>query len=87
MRQPSPNARLLTWLTFGAVALWCLLLALGSFLGLDNKTPSYDWRRMAVMLGSSGFFLGLWLLAMGMRARRIRREEQAEEAANRPSNE
>lgn len=80
--QPPKDSRRLTWITFGVIAAWGGLLALGSFLGLDNKTPSFDWRRGGVMLACSGFFLLMWLLAMGGRAKRLRRKESESEVLN-----
>ncbi|MEQ8209312.1 MAG: hypothetical protein RH917_05720 [Lacipirellulaceae bacterium] len=79
---PPGDSRLLTWITFGIIAGWGGLLALGSFLGLDNKTPSFDWRRGGVMLFCSGFFLVMWLLAMGARSRKLRNQQQKSEVSN-----
>ena len=61
------------WMLLGvivAVAAWGGFLALGSYLGIDRQTLSRDVRRLVIMASSSGIFLGGWLLALWLRARR-----------------
>ncbi|MBX3426137.1 MAG: hypothetical protein KF688_10695 [Pirellulales bacterium] len=69
MDDVAQRRRLLT-LTIGAVAVWGAVLALGSYLGIDSQTPDRDVRRLAVMAGCSGLFVGAWLLALWLRSRR-----------------
>ena len=58
------------WATVAAVAIWGGLLAVGSYLGLDEQTPSRDPRRFLVMAGCTGCFLALWLGALVLGKRR-----------------
>lgn len=58
------------WLLVAAVAVWGGLLALGSYLGIDQQTPSRDIRRFAVMAGSTGIFLAVWVGAILLGKRR-----------------
>ncbi len=64
------NRRMLLWLVAGGLAVWGLLLGLGSFLGLDPGTPDFDIRRFAIITGCVGAFLAFWLGAMWLRGRR-----------------
>jgi hypothetical protein len=53
-----------------AVAVWGLLLALGAYLEPGADQPRHDSRKFWVVLGCVGGFLGLWALALWLRARR-----------------
>ncbi len=57
------------WGLVAAVAIWGGLLATGSYLGIDEQTPSRDFRRFLVMAGSTGLFLALWIGAIFLRRR------------------
>ncbi|MAT69202.1 MAG: hypothetical protein CMJ58_06715 [Planctomycetaceae bacterium] len=70
----SQQRRRLLIVTIAAVSLWGLLLAFGSYLGIDRQTPSRDAWRFAIMAACSGAFVGGWLLALWVRARRQRRK-------------
>ncbi len=70
MKYEPTNRRLLLWLIVAAVAAWGALLALGAYLGLDPQTPDRDFRRLWVVAGTTGGFLGLWLGALFFRRRR-----------------
>lgn len=50
---------------FGLLILWSLLLSAGSLLFAD----SVDWRKPLIVLGTMGFFLGTWWLAIQSRRR------------------
>jgi len=65
--------RRMLWGLVAAVAIWGLLLAIGSYLGIDEQTPSRDIRRFLVMAGASGLFLTLWVGALFLGKRRLGR--------------
>jgi membrane protein DedA with SNARE-associated domain len=65
-----PSNRGLLWLIVAALAAWCVLLALGAYLGLDPGTPDHDLRRMGVALLAIGGFIGVWMAALWVRGRR-----------------
>lgn len=73
MPDDDAHRRQLLRLTITAVAAWGLLLAIGSYLGIDRQTPSRDVGRFLIMAGCSGAFVGGWLLALWARNRRQRR--------------
>ncbi len=50
---------------FGLLILWSLLLSAGSLL----FAASVDWRKPLIVLGTMGFFLGTWWLAIQSRRR------------------
>ncbi len=50
---------------FGLLILWSLLLSAGSLLFAN----SVDWRKPLIVLGTMGFFLGTWWLAIQSRRR------------------
>jgi hypothetical protein len=68
-REPT-NRRLLLWCVVGALAVWGLLLGVGSYLGLDPGTPDRDVRRLAFVGGSVAAFLAIWLLLLWRRGPR-----------------
>jgi membrane protein DedA with SNARE-associated domain len=68
-REPT-NRRLLLWSVAGALAVWGLLLGVGSYLGLDPGTPDRDVRRLAFVGGSVAVFLAIWLLLLWRRGPR-----------------
>jgi membrane protein DedA with SNARE-associated domain len=70
MDSESDRRRLLLWSIVGALAVWGLLLGLGSYLGLDPETPDRDVRRMAFVGGSVAIFLAVWLGLLWLRGRR-----------------
>lgn len=54
----------------GALAAWGILLAVGSFLGIDRQTPDRDFRRLLVVAATTGGFLLFWLAALRFGKRR-----------------
>jgi hypothetical protein len=68
-REPT-NRRVLMWSIVAALALWGLLLGVGSYLGLDPGTPDRDVRRLAFVGGSIAVFLLVWLGLLWQRGRR-----------------
>jgi hypothetical protein len=68
-REPT-NRRVLMWSIVGALALWGLLLGVGSYLGLDPGTPDRDLRRLAFVGGSVMIFLTIWLSLLWFRGPR-----------------
>jgi membrane protein DedA with SNARE-associated domain len=70
MQHEPINRRLLLWAIIGGLVAWGCLLALGAYLGLDPQTPDRDYRRLWVVVATTGGFLLLWLLALAWRGRR-----------------
>ena len=68
-REPT-NRRILMGSIIAALALWGLLLGVGSYLGLDPGTPDRDVRRLAFVGGSIAVFLTVWLVLLWRRGKR-----------------
>lgn len=54
-----------------ALALWGIYLAIGSYLGLGEKTRQYDIRRGLMVIGCMGTFLLFWGLLLWNRQRNL----------------
>ena len=63
---PPPTANMTRWIMM-AVLVWGLLLALGTYLAGNNHP---GWRAV-IVAGCTLGFLGLWLVALALRQRRI----------------
>jgi membrane protein DedA with SNARE-associated domain len=70
MQHEPTNRRFLLWAIIGGLAAWGCLLALGAFLGLDPQTPDRDYRRLWVVVATTGGFLVFWLMMLALRRRR-----------------
>jgi hypothetical protein len=70
MEHEPSNRRLLMGLLLGGLVAWGCFLGLGAYLGLDPQTPDRDWRRVLVVVATSGGFLLFWLAALAFRRRR-----------------
>jgi hypothetical protein len=68
-REPT-NRRVLLWSVVAALAVWGLLLGVGSYLGIDPETPDRDIRRLAFVGGSVAMFLAFWMALLWWRSRR-----------------
>jgi hypothetical protein len=55
-----------------ALMLWAGGLALGAYLQLGADRPQHDMRRPLIVVGCMAVFLGVWGLALWLRARRLR---------------
>jgi hypothetical protein len=55
-----------------ALILWAGGLALGAYLQLGADRPQHDIRRALIVIGCMAAFLGVWGLALWLRARRLR---------------
>jgi hypothetical protein len=65
--QPSISPRLVTGLIMLSLLLWGAYVAVGAYL--YNMNP---WRGL-IVLAAVGLFLGLWMLALWSRGRRVGR--------------
>jgi hypothetical protein len=64
--QPARQSqRMVLGLIFGGLVLWGAYVAIGAFL--YNRNP---WRPLIIM-ASVGLFLGIWLLLLWSRSRRL----------------
>ena len=70
MKHEPSNRRLLMGLLIGGLVAWGGCLALGAYLGLDPQTPDRDWRRVLVVVATTGGFLLFWLAALAFGRRR-----------------
>jgi uncharacterized membrane protein len=55
-----------------ALMIWAGALALGAYLQLGADRPQHDIRRPLIVVGCMAVFLGVWGLALWLRARRLR---------------
>jgi membrane protein DedA with SNARE-associated domain len=73
---PSEQKRI--WLPLAILAaglvIWTGLLALGAYLEWGADQPRRDIRKPLFILGSLAIFLGVWAVALWLRARRLRRK-------------
>jgi membrane protein DedA with SNARE-associated domain len=70
MNDPRPKSWLLLASIIGALMVWAGLLALGAFLNWGSDQPHHDIRKAAIVIGTMAGFLGIWGVALYLRARR-----------------
>jgi membrane protein DedA with SNARE-associated domain len=70
MNAPPSKSRLLLAAIIGALVIWAGLLALGAFLNWGADQPHHDARKAGIVLGTMAVFLGVWGMALWLRARR-----------------
>ena len=60
----------------GALVVWGLLLAWGSYLAPAGDNPGHDRRKLWVVAATTGGFLAMWAVAFWMGRRRLRRLDE-----------
>jgi len=67
-----------SWLPFAllaaALVLWAGLFALGAYLEWGADQPRHDLRKPLIIMASMAAFLGVWGLALWLRAWRARKK-------------
>lgn len=78
MKSQSHQAAYLLAGIIGALALWGIYLAIGSYLGWGNRDPNtqFDIRRGLIVIACMGGFLLFWGALLWNRNRRLRSDDE-----------
>ena len=77
MSESNSSTKKLFLIVLGMIVAWGMYLIVGQFLFYDGKfEPGRGWLKGIILFVSFAIFLGIWGVALQLRARRLKAERE-----------